>query len=157
MKKDITITPVHVADLLAEGESADAFGVLFDRHHRELLGFFVRRTADAQVAADLTAEFYADTVRRVFMDKDLAKGSMTYNGKLVRPDLITCPIIGIEGVGVEPGLVEQPEHHPLALGLLHQQAKGIDQIGLLLRRAFHRLGLPRLTRFELIEHRQPFL
>ena len=47
--------------------------------------------------ADLTAEFYADTVRRVFMKKELAKGTMTLNGKLVRPELISCPIIGIEG------------------------------------------------------------
>jgi poly(3-hydroxybutyrate) depolymerase len=53
--------------------------------------------AEYFAVADLTAEFYADTVRRVFMGKDLANGSMTYNGKLVRPELITCPIIGIEG------------------------------------------------------------
>jgi poly(3-hydroxybutyrate) depolymerase len=53
--------------------------------------------AEYFAVADLTAEFYADTVKRVFMGKDLAKGSMIYNGKLVRPELITCPIIGIEG------------------------------------------------------------
>jgi poly(3-hydroxybutyrate) depolymerase len=53
--------------------------------------------AEYFAVADLTAEFYADTVNRVFMNKDLANGSMTYNGKLVRPELITCPIIGIEG------------------------------------------------------------
>ena len=46
-------------DLLAVGEPVDAFGVLFERHHREMLGFFVRRTADAQAAADLTAEVFA--------------------------------------------------------------------------------------------------
>ncbi len=53
--------------------------------------------AEYFAVADLTAEFYADTVRRVFIGKDLAKGSMSYNGKLVRPELISCPIIGIEG------------------------------------------------------------
>jgi poly(3-hydroxybutyrate) depolymerase len=47
--------------------------------------------------ADLTAEFYFDTVKRVFIDKELAKGTMTYNGRLVRPELITCPVVGIEG------------------------------------------------------------
>lgn len=47
--------------------------------------------------ADLTAEFYADTVKRVFIDKELAKGTMTYNGRLVRPEAITCPIIAVEG------------------------------------------------------------
>ena len=77
--------------------------------HRELYDHYVaddthpdvnrieRFYAEYFAVADLTAEFYADTVKRVFVNKDLAKGSMTYNGKLVRPELITCPVIGIEG------------------------------------------------------------
>jgi poly(3-hydroxybutyrate) depolymerase len=77
--------------------------------HRELYSHYVaddthpdvnrieRFYAEYFAVADLTAEFYADTVKRVFVNKDLAKGSMTYNGKLVRPELITCPVIGIEG------------------------------------------------------------
>ncbi len=77
--------------------------------HRELYNHYVaddthpdvtrieRFYAEYFAVADLTAEFYADTVKRVFIDKDLAGGSMTYNGKRVRPELITCPIIGIEG------------------------------------------------------------
>jgi len=77
--------------------------------HRELYSHYVaddthpdvnrieRFYAEYFAVADLTAEFYADTVKRVFMDKDLANGSMTYNGARVRPELITCPIIGIEG------------------------------------------------------------
>lgn len=47
--------------------------------------------------ADLTAEFYADTVERVFIEKQLAAGTMQYSGRLVRPEAITCPIIGVEG------------------------------------------------------------
>ncbi len=47
-------------DLIADaGRDASLFGILFDRHHRELIGFFMRRTADAQTAADLTAEVFA--------------------------------------------------------------------------------------------------
>ncbi len=77
--------------------------------HRELYSHYVSDDTHPDVerierfygeyfaVADLTAEFYADTVRRVFIDKELANDSMTYNGKLVRPELITCPIIGIEG------------------------------------------------------------
>jgi poly(3-hydroxybutyrate) depolymerase len=77
--------------------------------HRELYDHYVaddthpdvdrieRFYAEYFAVADLTAEFYADTVKRVFIDKELAKGSMTYNGRRVRPELITCPIIGIEG------------------------------------------------------------
>src|SRR5512132_2350281 len=45
--------------LAGAGRDSDAFGQLYARHHRELLGFFVRRTADAQLAADLTAETFA--------------------------------------------------------------------------------------------------
>ena len=77
--------------------------------HRDLYNHYVaddthpdvtrieRFYAEYFAVADLTAEFYADTVKRVFIDKDLAKDKMTFNGKLVRPELITCPIIGIEG------------------------------------------------------------
>jgi RNA polymerase sigma factor (sigma-70 family) len=46
--------------LLASGDDPDAFGVLFDRHARPLLGFFYRRTADADTAAELCAETFAE-------------------------------------------------------------------------------------------------
>ncbi|MCA0436794.1 MAG: polyhydroxyalkanoate depolymerase [Actinobacteria bacterium] len=77
--------------------------------HRDLYNHYVaddthpnvdrieRFYAEYFAVADLTAEFYADTVKRVFINKELAKGTMTYNGKLVRPEAITCPIIAIEG------------------------------------------------------------
>ncbi|QQS02250.1 MAG: polyhydroxyalkanoate depolymerase [Austwickia sp.] len=77
--------------------------------HRDLYNHYVtddthpdrerieRFYAEYFAVADLTAEFYADTVKRVFIDKELAKGTMTYNGKPVRPEAITCPIIAVEG------------------------------------------------------------
>jgi poly(3-hydroxybutyrate) depolymerase len=77
--------------------------------HRDLYNHYVaddthpdvtrieRFYAEYFAVADLPAEFYADTVRRVFIRKELSNGSMTYNGRLLRPDLITCPIVGIEG------------------------------------------------------------
>jgi RNA polymerase sigma factor (sigma-70 family) len=37
----------------------DAFGQLYDRYERPVLGFFLKRTADAEAAADLTAETFA--------------------------------------------------------------------------------------------------
>ena len=42
-----------------------------------------KRQSEYFAVADLTAEFYADTVKRVFLDKNLAKGTMTYNGCLL--------------------------------------------------------------------------
>lgn len=77
--------------------------------HRDLYNHYVADDTHPEVdrierfyreyfaVADLTAEFYVDTVKRVFIDKELPKGKMSYNGKLVRPEFITCPIIGIEG------------------------------------------------------------
>lgn len=77
--------------------------------HRELYNHYVADDTHPDVVrierfyreyfavADLTAEFYADTVRRVFINKELAKGTMTYNGRPVNPAAITCPVIGIEG------------------------------------------------------------
>ena len=48
------------ADLLAaSARDPEAFGRFYDRYAVALLGFFVRRTADAQTAADLTAETFA--------------------------------------------------------------------------------------------------
>jgi RNA polymerase sigma factor (sigma-70 family) len=48
------------ADLLsASARDPDAFGELYDRYAADLLAFFARRTADAQTAADLTAETFA--------------------------------------------------------------------------------------------------
>jgi len=37
----------------------EAFGVFYRRHERMLLGFFMRRTGDPELAADLTAETFA--------------------------------------------------------------------------------------------------
>jgi RNA polymerase sigma-70 factor (ECF subfamily) len=37
----------------------DAFGVFYRRHERMLLGFFMRRTGEPELAADLTAETFA--------------------------------------------------------------------------------------------------
>ena len=49
---------------------ADAFGVFYDRHARDLGTFFVRRTADHALAADLTSETFAQAFahRRRYRD-----------------------------------------------------------------------------------------
>jgi len=47
--------------------SPDAFGVLYRRYERPLLGFLIRRTGQAELAADLAAETFAaalDALRR---------------------------------------------------------------------------------------------
>jgi RNA polymerase sigma-70 factor (ECF subfamily) len=58
MRPLITLTD---EELLAS-DDPEAFGVFYDRHVRPLLGYFARRTADPEVAADLTAETFASAI-----------------------------------------------------------------------------------------------
>jgi RNA polymerase sigma factor (sigma-70 family) len=46
-------------DELLRARDADAFAVFYRRHVRPLLAYFYRRTGDAELAADLTAETFA--------------------------------------------------------------------------------------------------
>ena len=45
--------------VLATPSDPEAFGMLYARHERAICGFFHRRTRDAELAADLTAETFA--------------------------------------------------------------------------------------------------
>jgi RNA polymerase sigma factor (sigma-70 family) len=48
-------------ELLTSGD-AEAFGVFYDRHVRDVLAYMMRRTGDPEVAADLTAETFAAAI-----------------------------------------------------------------------------------------------
>ena len=53
--------------LAAVRREPEAFGIFYRRHVTALLGYFLRRTRDAELAADLTAETFAaalDGLRR---------------------------------------------------------------------------------------------
>jgi RNA polymerase sigma-70 factor (ECF subfamily) len=54
-------------------DEPDAFGIVFERHAETLLGYFARRTLDAEAAADLVAETFAEAFasRRRFKDQGL--------------------------------------------------------------------------------------
>ena len=52
------------AELLARTRhEAQAFAVFYDRYERAMLGFFMTRTRDPELAADLTAEVFAAALR----------------------------------------------------------------------------------------------
>jgi|SRR5215203_232448 len=53
--------PISDDDLLVSDEPED-FGIFYDRHVRNVLGYFARRTIDPEVAADLTAETFASAL-----------------------------------------------------------------------------------------------
>jgi RNA polymerase sigma factor (sigma-70 family) len=61
-------------------DEPEAFGVLFERHAESLLGYFARRTLDAEAAAELTAETFAQAFasRRRFRDKGLGAAGWVY-------------------------------------------------------------------------------
>ena len=46
--------------ILRSRHEPELFGVLFERHAEPLLGFFARRTLDAEAAAELVAETFAE-------------------------------------------------------------------------------------------------
>jgi poly(3-hydroxybutyrate) depolymerase len=51
-----------------------------------------------QAVMDLPAEFYLETVKRVFQDHDLPLGRFTYHGETVRPEVIRrTAILTVEG------------------------------------------------------------
>ncbi len=63
------VTPTDEQLLISARRDPESFGVLFDRTHGDLFGYFMRRTADLQVAADLASEVFAAAFvgRRRFM------------------------------------------------------------------------------------------
>jgi RNA polymerase sigma factor (sigma-70 family) len=57
--------------IILSWDEPEAFGVLFERHAEALLGYFARRTLDAEASAELTAETFAQAFasRRRFRDQ----------------------------------------------------------------------------------------
>jgi poly(3-hydroxybutyrate) depolymerase len=81
-----------------------------------------RRFYDDYLAvADLPAEFYLETVRNVFQEFRLARGTLEYRGEKVDPSLITkTAILTVEGekddicsVGQTSAALELCDHAPI--------------------------------------------
>jgi RNA polymerase sigma-70 factor (ECF subfamily) len=61
-------------------DQPETFGLVFERHAEELLGYFARRTFDPEAAADLVAETFAEAFasRRRFRDQGLGGTGWLY-------------------------------------------------------------------------------
>ena len=60
--------------------------------------YFNALAAPLEMQAEMTAEFYLETVQKVFMDRELATGSMVCDGKKVNPAAITkTALFTVEG------------------------------------------------------------
>lgn len=66
--------------LVRSREHPEAFGELYERHAEAILTFFVRRTLDPDVAAELTAETFAEAFasRTRFRDRGLGGAAWLY-------------------------------------------------------------------------------
>ena len=56
--------------ILRSSREPELFGLLFERHAESMLGFFARRTLDAESAAELVAETFAEAFASRFRFRD---------------------------------------------------------------------------------------
>lgn len=59
----------------APSVAGDAFAEFYRRYERPILAYFVRRNADAELAADLTANAFLDALRARYRFRDRGAGS----------------------------------------------------------------------------------
>jgi poly(3-hydroxybutyrate) depolymerase len=139
-----------------------------DRHvdaHRELFWHLVDGDGDSadkhrefydeyMSVMDLTAEFYLQTVEKVFCNHDLPKGTLTHRNKLVDPSRITqTALMTIEGERDDISGVGQTEAaHDLCSNLsaekkLHHLQPGVGHYGVFNGSRFRKEIVPRIVTF----------
>lgn len=139
-----------------------------DRHvarHLEMWGQLVRgNTADAQhtrdfydeylAVADLTAEFYLDTVRRVFQEFHLARGVFHVGGQCIDPAAIRdTALLTIEGERDDIcGVGQTKAAHDLCVSIPearreHHHQQGVGHYGVFSGSRWESQIAPRITDF----------
>lgn len=139
-----------------------------DRHiaaHRELFWHLVEGDGDSaekhrefydeyMSVMDLTAEFYLETVEKVFVNHDLPRGTFTHRNRRVDPSRITrTALMTIEGERDDISGVGQTEAaHDLCTGLpperkLHYLQPGVGHYGVFNGSRFRREIVPRIVAF----------
>ncbi len=139
-----------------------------DRHidaHRELYWHLVDGDGDSaekhrdfydeyMSVMDLTAEFYLQTVEKVFVNHDLPKGTFTHRNHRVDPAKITrTALLTIEGEKDDISGVGQTEAaHDICSSLpaakkLHYLQPGVGHYGVFNGSRFRREIVPRIARF----------
>jgi poly(3-hydroxybutyrate) depolymerase len=141
-----------------------------DRHmdaHRELFWHLVEGDGEAAEkqtdfydeylsVMDLTAEFYLQTVEKVFVNHELPRGLFRHRGEKVDPGAITqTALMTIEGERDDISGVGQTEAaHSLCSSLapekkLHLLQKGVGHYGVFNGRRFRADAVPRIVDFML--------
>jgi poly(3-hydroxybutyrate) depolymerase len=108
---------------------------------------------------DLSAEFYLQTVDRVFIKQDLAHGTYRYRGELIDPAAITrTALLTIEGERDDitgPGQTQAA--HALCSGLSDEMKadhvqKGVGHYGVFSGKRFHSDVVPVISKFVASHH-----
>lgn len=104
--------------------------------------------------ADLPAEFYLETIERVFQKHDLPLGNMLYKGKKVKPEAITkTALLTLEGERDDiSGVGQTKAAHTLCSGLPdtmkdHYMQKDVGHYGIFNGRRFREHVVPRIVKF----------
>ena len=124
-------------------------------HGREAKSTNHRNFYDEYLAVlDLSADFYLETISRVFINQDLANGKMTYKGKLVDLKAVTnTPLHTIEGENDDICSIGQTEAaQTLCSNLpdelrLHEIFDGVGHYGTFSGSGFRKNVAPSITQF----------
>jgi poly(3-hydroxybutyrate) depolymerase len=151
-------------------------GMNLDRHilaHREFYDHLVQGDGDSAgkhrdfydeylAVMDLTAEFYLDTVEKVFIRHALPKGELTYRGRRVDPSAIRrTALLTIEGERDDISGVGQTEAaHRLAANLpddkrYHYLQVGVGHYGVFNGSRYRSEIAPRISDFVWTHDRRP--
>lgn len=103
---------------------------------------------------DSAAEFYLETLERVFLDQKLAKGTLTYQGEIVDCRLITdVPLLSMEGAEDNMVLVGQCQAANDICGGLPSELKeiyvqeGVGHYGIFNGSTFEKVVAPKVKEF----------
>ena len=122
-----------------DGESAEAHRKFYDEYNAVM---------------DLPAEYYLDTIVRVFQDQSLARGTLTVAGELVNPAAIKkCALFTIEGeLDDISGSGQTEAAQTLCSGLPparreHYEAPGVGHYGIFSGRKYREMIYPKVRKF----------
>ncbi|MBL8514838.1 MAG: polyhydroxyalkanoate depolymerase [Betaproteobacteria bacterium] len=122
-----------------DGDSADAHRRFYDEYNAVM---------------DLPAEYYLETIVRVFHEQRLARGTLEVAGEMVRPETIKkCALFTIEGeLDDISGCGQTQAAHELCTGLSanrrqHYTAPAVGHYGIFSGRKFRETIYPRIREF----------
>lgn len=122
-----------------DGESADSHRQFYDEYNAVL---------------DMPAEYYLDTIKRVFQDHDLPQGRFIHRGVRVRPEAITqTALFSIEGeLDDISGSGQTEAAHGLCTGIpaekhKHLTAMGAGHYGIFSGRRYREMIYPQILDF----------